>query len=40
MGGAIDMAMLDWVAGYLGIDDLDAVMLDLIEIRNWMSSKR
>jgi len=40
MGGAIDMMLLEWIASYLGIDDLDAVVLDLIEIRNWSSSKR
>lgn len=39
MGGAIDWPMLDWLAGYLGVDDLDALVLDLIVIRDWMTSK-
>lgn len=34
MGGGIDMALLPWVCDYLGIDDLDALMLDLITLRD------
>ena len=35
MGGAIDWAALPWVAEYLGIDDLDAAILDMTVIRDW-----
>jgi hypothetical protein len=34
MGGAIDWQALPWVADYLGIDDLDAAILDMIVIRD------
>jgi len=34
MGGTIDWQALPWVAEYLGIDDLDAVILDLTVIRD------
>ncbi|HQK89326.1 MAG TPA: hypothetical protein PLU25_17015 [Acidobacteriota bacterium] len=35
MGGCIDWGALPWVADYLGIDDLDAVILDMTVIRDW-----
>ena len=35
MGGAIDWAALPWVVEYLGIDDLDAAILDMTVIRDW-----
>jgi hypothetical protein len=34
MGGTIDWQALPWVADYLGIDDLDAAILDMIVIRD------
>ena len=34
MGGVIDHGLLPWVIDYLGIDDLDALLLDLITIRD------
>lgn len=39
MGGGIDWPMLDWLVDYLGVDDLDALVLDLIVIRDWMTKK-
>lgn len=35
MGGVIDMAMLPWVCDHLGIDDVDSVILDMIQIREF-----
>lgn len=35
MGGEIDWQALDWVIGYLGIEDIDALILDMIVIRDW-----
>jgi hypothetical protein len=39
MGGAIDWAALPWVMDYLGADDADTLVLDLIVIRDWMTEK-
>jgi len=35
MGGNIDFAMLPWICDHLGIDDMDAVILDMIQIRDF-----
>ena len=35
MGGLIDWDALPWVCDHLGIDDVDAVILDLIQIREF-----
>ena len=39
MGASIDGQLLPWVVGYLGIEDVDALMLDLITIRNGINGK-
>lgn len=33
LGGVLDWAGVEWVAAYLGVDDVDALILDLIELR-------
>jgi len=35
MGGLIDWMALPWVCDHLGIDDVDSVILDLIQIRDF-----
>ena len=35
MGGVIDLAFLPWVCDHLGIDDVDAVIVDMIQIRDF-----
>jgi hypothetical protein len=39
MGGTIDWSALPWVMDYLGVDDADRLVLDLIVIRDWMTEK-
>lgn len=34
MGGIIDWQALPWVCDYLGIDDLDALIFDLMQLRD------
>ena len=38
-GGTIDGSALPWVMDYLGVDDADRLVLDLIVIRDWMTEK-
>ena len=35
MAGQIDWAALPWVCDHLGIDDVDDVILDLMQIRDF-----
>lgn len=39
MGGDIDFQLLDWLIGYLGIDDPDLLVIELMVIRDWNRSK-
>jgi len=36
MGGTIDWAALPWVCDHLGIDDVDAVIVDMTQIRDFL----
>ena len=37
MGGAIEWPALPWVCDYLGVDDVDALILDMMQIRDFQT---